>query len=284
MRSTFGAIVIAAFLTLMRIVCENRSLFSSVSDFPQGSTASPHSPALEKGTAQSIAFETPFYKDPHLELLDEKLAHKQEWKIEKLNIGQALKEISSILKYPILIDEVVGDVTDALDSEIIEQNYDMTFRTLLEVLLNPHELTYAAGKEHLIITTLDEALYNPDYLSLRFYDCRDLRSLTYRFDGFDELDQQQGLVDGNQLDDSLRPLFPKSDRVKLDELLISDLIGEVNTSLWEAMDGEGGTINEVDGMFLIFQPEKAHNKSERLLTLLRPPYVTHFALVGIASR
>jgi len=149
----------------------------------------------ESSKSELVPSTTTVYQAEYVQRCEQFLNKQVESSLEGLTLEESLEELAHRHQYLIAVDPVVHDLTDALQSITIDQNFsNVKIKTFLDLTLGPHDLTYAAGKEHFIITTMDAALANPQYLSTKIYDCRDLLRQVYRLNEFDNHGQAVGTL------------------------------------------------------------------------------------------
>jgi len=228
--------------------------------------------------------------------------------VEGLTIQEMLDELSATIKRLIVIDPVVADFTDALDSESIEVNYsEMRIDTTLRLILGPHDLAFVPGNKYLVITTRGEALQNSKYLQLRAYDCRDLLSISAgnHTNGISPLstsyiselsslprkrggffggggDSKASATSAEEATSEASHLKSKTTTNSIREIEFLVMMVQKHNGSWEESDGEGGSISAYNGNLIIRQTEAVHQQIEDFLNLLRRPYTSQGTVAGIS--
>lgn len=162
--------------------------------------------------------------------IEQALDREADFDYFETRFGDVVAELSNDYRIPIVIDESCHEYDMDEETLITLQLSDVSLAAGLNIMLKPHECTWAIRDEVLYIMSQDA---ESELLSIRVYDCQNLAAR----------------IGGNQ------PVY---------EDLVTVIRTTVNPESWQTNGGPAG-IAEIAGRLVVNQNSDAHRKINGLL-------------------
>jgi len=190
--------------------------------------------------------------------LRRKLQQTVTLKLEEQPLDTIIAHLQTELGIPIRLDVLSMEESGVLSDETISGHYvDLSAGRFLNRCFEDLDLTWYIADESVVITTIDEA---NERLIARSFDVSSLLKWLERTPTNQDRDRFGLSNTAPALGFSGAPLTPAAE--------LSDVLMTMTSGLWEDVDGSGGSVSAMGGLFTISQTYHSMETVERLIQVL----------------